>query len=511
MNRAAAFVAAAVVGLGACKTLDAPDQNAPTLQDLTGAPTRASIAAASQGLLAGLRATGPCTGNCAYIGREGMNLDPSNPQNVPTTYLTGGDFAAWANAYQNDKLANIVIAGLDKVTIGMTDAEKTAVKGFAKTVKAIDLMYVIQTTDQTGAVLDVPESPTDPIPPVATRAAVYTRIIQLLDDGYADLGNGGASFPFTFPAGYTGFTTPTSFRFFNRAIKARIDNYNSNYAGVLADLAQAMGGSSPFKTTPASLADLNVGVYHTYSTNAGDATNGVYDATDRQRFAHNSLAAQAKLQATASGPTDTAKRDDRFLRKVRPVKPQALNRYFFDVFWAFQVYNSTSDPIPVIREEELVLLRAEANLACTGAGPSVSCGNTDRTAALADINLVRTISGKLAAATDLGPGGTQTGDQLLDELLYNKRYSLLWEGGYSWFDARHYGVLDKLNHGESLGQTKVVKVNGVDTVVPVENGQAGQVVFQFARLPDNECNARSITINATPAGAGGPCQLAAGK
>src|ERR1041385_4298880 len=138
-NKLAAFVAVAALGLGACKTLDAPDQNAATLQDLTSSPTRVGIATAAQGLLAGVRASGPCTGNCAYIGREGMNLDPSNPQNVPTTYLTGGDFAAWSSSYANDKLANIILKGLPAAT-GMTDPEKSAVKGFAETVKAIDLM-----------------------------------------------------------------------------------------------------------------------------------------------------------------------------------------------------------------------------------------------------------------------------------------------------------------------------------------------------------------------------------
>src|SRR5258706_13535317 len=92
MNRAAALLAAGVIGLGPSKPLDAPAQNTATLADLTGAPTRASLAAAAQGLVAGIRAAGPCTGNCAYIGREGMNLDPSNPQGVPNTYLIGTDF-----------------------------------------------------------------------------------------------------------------------------------------------------------------------------------------------------------------------------------------------------------------------------------------------------------------------------------------------------------------------------------------------------------------------------------
>ena len=499
MKTFAAVIAGAVLGLSACKSLDAPDQNAATLQDLSGTPTLATISAASQGLMAGMRAAGPCTGNCAYIGREGENLDPSNPQNVPTVYLIGGDFAVWANSYANDKLANLVIAGVDKVVPALTAPQVSAVKGFAKTVKAIDLMFVIQTTDVTGAVLDVPANVTDSIPSVHSKAEVYARIFQLLDDAKTDLTNAGSTaFPFTFPAGFNGFTTPATFLTLNRAIKAREEVYFGNYAAALTDLTAAFSGGT-FKAAPTSLADLNIGVYQTYSTTSGDLVNPVYDATDRQRFAHNELAQEAQLDSTAVG-NDTTHRDARFLRKVR-VSKTITNRYGFDVYWAFQVYNGQSDPIPLIRNEELILLRAEAELACTGAAPTPNC-NGDRVSALADINKIRNISGKLKTiAADPGLGGTKSGDLLLDELLYNKRYSLLWEGGYSWFDARKYGVLGNLNHGTFTGIPGDV----------VHNGDPTQVVFQYARLPDNECNARGIAINATAAGNGGPCQLAAGK
>ena len=70
INRLGLLMAGVGLVLGGCKSLDAPDQNAATLQDLAGAPTRAAIASASQGLIAGMRSAGPCTGNCAYIGRE---------------------------------------------------------------------------------------------------------------------------------------------------------------------------------------------------------------------------------------------------------------------------------------------------------------------------------------------------------------------------------------------------------------------------------------------------------
>src|SRR5207244_8489776 len=77
-----------------------------------------------------------------------------------------------------------------------------------------------------------------------------------------------------------------------------------------------------------------------------------------------------------------------------------------------------------------------------------------RAAALADINLIRTVSGGLPATTDQGvdPGPAplpfsndiRSGDRLLDELLYNKRYSLVYEFGHRWVDLRRYGILGLL-------------------------------------------------------------------
>ena len=91
----------------------------------------------------------------------------------------------------------------------------------------------------------------------------------------------------------------------------------------------------------------------------------------------------------------------------------------------FKLYPTSSTPIPIIRNEELILLRAEAEL-FTG----------DRTNALLDINLIRVNAGRLAPlAIDPGDPG------MLNELLYNRRYSLMWEGAHRWVDARRFGRL----------------------------------------------------------------------
>jgi len=108
--------------------------------------------------------------------------------------------------------------------------------------------------------------------------------------------------------------------------------------------------------------------------------------------------------------------DRRFLEKLvtRPLRsagtPTPLTS---DLGWIR--YLSPSTPIPLIKNEELVLLRAEANL-----------GLGNLSAAVSDIDIVCTRSGGLASYS-----GSINQASLLTELLYNKRYSLLFEGAHT--------------------------------------------------------------------------------
>ena len=94
----------------------------------------------------------------------------------------------------------------------------------------------------------------------------------------------------------------------------------------------------------------------------------------------------------------------------------------------FKIYNSNTTPIPIIRNEELILLRAEARYF-----------TADQTGALNDINLIRTTSGGLALR---GPFLNQS--DFVTELLKQRRYSLLFEGGHRWIDTRRFGLLSTL-------------------------------------------------------------------
>ena len=95
-----------------------------------------------------------------------------------------------------------------------------------------------------------------------------------------------------------------------------------------------------------------------------------------------------------------------------------------DVF----IYDSNIAPVPVMRNEELILLSAEANHIA------------DPTAAVAAIDVIRLAAGLSDyASTGLGTSPSE----LLDEILRQRRYSLYGEG-HRWVDLRRFGRLDEL-------------------------------------------------------------------
>jgi hypothetical protein len=158
---------------------------------------------------------------------------------------------------------------------------------------------------------------------------------------------------------------------------------------------------------------LNLGPDHFYSISGNDVTNPVYRAPGQ---------AEA-LVAHASYATDAQPGDDRVATKTASraiVTGDGLsgNR---DV----TIYSSLSSFIPIIRNEELILLRAEANI------------GSDNTEAVRLLDIIRNAHG-------LGDyAGAVTDDALVDELLYNRRYSLFGEG-HRWIDLRRYDRLNTL-------------------------------------------------------------------
>jgi starch-binding outer membrane protein, SusD/RagB family len=404
--------------LAGCGSFDVPDLNGPGLDDLEDNPTRAKLAAAATGLLMGARVRVETPAGLVsllgILGRESYNLDPGDERWVTELLigpLNGRSFGGrlWFEQYYNLRSAKIVLSVLDRVP-GLTVEEREATRGFARTIQALELLDAINTRDVLGAPLDVNDDPRDPPPPIGSKADVFAHIVALLDSGQANLQAGGSAFPFPLSTGFAGFDTPGSFVKFNRALRARVAAYTSDFAGTLHALAESF-------LDPAQ--PLALGAYHSYGTGQSDRANQLYDPTGRTLLAHPSLETDAQLR-------DDGSKDLRFQTKLMRVDPQTLQGITSDL--GFAIYDSPSAPIPIIRNEELILLRAEANI-----------GLGRLSEAVADLNFIRTSSGGLPTYS-----GPLTAEGLVDELLYNRRYSLLWEGGHRWIDLRRYGKLGTL-------------------------------------------------------------------
>jgi starch-binding outer membrane protein, SusD/RagB family len=441
---------AAIVGCNADK-LTIPNYNQPTTEgvskDLNG--VRLLVA----GILDGTRdAMAGMNRDFAVFGREGYNYFATDGRFI-SNYLVGipgpqrldpAGFAAgdWTGRYQNQRNA-VQLVEVANAT-GLSDAQKAGVSGFAKTFRALELTYVILSRDTLGAPVDIPADPNSPAPFVS-RDSVYSFISATLDDAAKDLQAAGTEFPFQLTSGFAGFDTPQTFLEFNRAIAARVLAYRGSlgcapcYTAALTALSASfvspLGGAT-------SLDDLNRGVYNVYSTAAGDTPNANSFAQDNYIFAHASIETDAQ-----SGPSGI---DARYTRKVAtnaPVSPpQNLN---LPATHHFTIYATPSTPAPIIRNEELMLIRAEANIF-----------TNNFAAAMQDINNVRAVSG------GLGPVVFATQAAGLAALLYERRYSLLLEG-QRWIDYRRFGILDQL---------------------PLD--QPGQFVAKVMPIPQAECDAR---------------------
>ncbi|HEX8107011.1 MAG TPA: RagB/SusD family nutrient uptake outer membrane protein [Kofleriaceae bacterium] len=412
---------AAVLGaawLSAC-SLDVPDLNNPGIDTLQVHPDAVSIGAACTGLLIGNRSQ--IANEFGYVdelgivGRESYNFDAADPRFVnellagPLSQASplGGNF--WQVPYANIRLANVILDALDKVPAGdLDDSGKAGVRGFVHTMIALELLQVIVTRDTIGAVIDTDRDLSQPLGQIVSKDMVYARIASLLDSALPDLDAAGKAFPFLLSSGYAGFDTPAAFRKFNRALRARAAAYTKDYAAVNDALSLSFLDDS-------AKADFTVGVYYTYSTKTGDTTNGLINPNI---YVHPSV--QADAQKKADGKT----LDDRYTNKVTTTdNPGSVTGTPLASSLVFTpLYGSPSARVGLIRNEELILLKAE-QLFFTG----------DTAKAIDELNIVRTRSGGLEPLSPTTDPTTFT-----SELLYERRYSLLFEWGHRWIDVRRF-------------------------------------------------------------------------
>jgi hypothetical protein len=464
-----AVLAGAVLAFG-CGDLDIQNTNAPTVETLTGSPTRAVVARAATGIFAQtFNDIGTEIQFYALYGREGYNLLGNDPRETGEQIRgpqdpTGRNSGIWFGPYTAIRTINTYLAALPQ-TSGLSPEEVRASMGFAKTFKAWHLHRLAVRTGRLGIPIDVDRPITAEPAPFVTFSAAMEAATALMNEAYADLQAGSAAFPFTVAPGYTGFTTPATFARFNRALTAKLLVHRATFLNCTTCWAQAAAAlDNSFVTDGGLPGSLATGVYFAYSTAAGEPTNPVSEPLANDRlWVHPSIVTGAQLRPDGSpdrrltSKVTAAGRTRNLNDLVGTHKPTLFNNA------ANPAVANLGAPIPFITNEELLLLRAE-----------VRWNTGNRAGAVDDINRVRQHAGGLGPAAITAASTT---DAFVTELLYNRLYSLMWTQGTRWIDARRYGRLNTL---------------------PVD--RPGDSRFENMIVPAGECDARGLASPCNPLG-----------
>ena len=395
--------------LASCSLDEVVDPNQPSLDEIVGNPTLQNLNLLAQGLEARavnswggfITATGSISRELYFfnasdptttetlIGKAGAVLTGSEPQ------LTGTMFGR----YQAVKSADFILDGVESSIL--TEAEKSGFRGYALTLKGYLLLDVLELLGDNGVRVDT--SDPENLGPFLGRAEGFQAIRDFLDDGFAQLQN--AEFTFSLSDGFAGFDTPATFAQFNRAIAARVAVRQGDFGGALTLL------NDSFLSLDA--ANLAVGPKRSYAQGGTELLNPIFKAPQQsgdQFIVHNRFITD--IQAGDMRINKFRLRDD-------PVARDGLNGTH-----EIDLYESSISFIDHIRNEELILIYAEANIQEGNFADAVTA-----------LNIIRNANGLADYA------GAVDEPSLIEEMLYNRSYSL-WAEGHTMFDLRRY---DRLN------------------------------------------------------------------
>lgn len=358
------------------------------------------------------------------MSRDIYRLDSAEPRYVTEILVAAPDAggfvggSAFTNFFSVIRTANTLLDGLPTTKrpelapqFQLNDAQIAGAAGVAQTIKAQAYWRAIEMRDTLGIPIDLDKPFGADLSPFVCKKNVLTYIANLLDSAQTNLSAAGASFYFPLPAGFTAaqavldFNTPAKFLTYNRGLKAKVELYRglAGDATAFARATTALAGS--FVNTAIS---LQAGPVYTYSNAANETTNPTFD---------NNIFANPKARAAIqAGDTRVAK-----------FATGSSTRYGFTGSPRLEQTRTANAanqirPRRILSNEELILIRAQVK---------IELG--DLTGATADINAVRTQYGLTAIAEPA------TKAAAIDAVLYEKRYSLFFEGAQRLVDLRAYG------------------------------------------------------------------------
>lgn len=426
--------------LGSCSLFeveDVPDLNNPTVESVLNNASAAQVSQLAVGVQGAMR-------NGYYdmswvggsVGREIVVFNATD--NRYYTELQGqvgidpgGIFYPWYNAFNATRRRAELFYLSAQGSNELSAEQKKGCEGFAKTVQAWTMLNLLNMMGEVGirtefSDLFTSDNSNDLLNPGPFKSyeESLAYLKKLNDDAATALDGAGTAFSFTVTSGWAGFNTPANFKKFNRALAARIAMYQKDWAGMNTALA-------------ASFLDLKkstvgVGPRFTYSTTAGDLTNQFFQGKNgnnrpiavQNKFVPDAEAGDTRVFGTAIRDGGTSK----IFKRTAPVGQGGYAPSEYE----HQQYPLNTSPVSIIRNEELILMHAEAK-----------AQTNDLTAAVAALDTIRMVHGlkSLAVAKPTVPGNK---DEIIKEVLNQRRYSLFMEGSHRWFDMRRYNRLTEL-------------------------------------------------------------------
>jgi hypothetical protein len=395
-----------------CKVDVINDPNNPGAGTISESASLSELQNLVDGIESGMRDNlGNYFDGVGVIGREFYRYSTSDPRLTSdllgkgsatldnNTFYTTNPFAA---RYRVVKNTNILIKAFQNTKATITDAQRKAGIAYALTMKAYQLLMVFN--EQYGNGIRVDVSDPSKLGPFLSLEESLNAIQDSLNKANVDLKGNAATLPFTTSL-YS--NVASDFSRLNRAFAARVAIYRKDWNQANTALSESFFDINGSLTT---------GSWHLFSTAGGDQLNPQY-------YPQNSSGETRVVEP--SFITDAQAGDTRVTSKTSKRTATAFQdglQSDYD-FW---VYQSNVAPIPLIRNEELILIYAEVQ---------AQLANT--TNAKNAINVIRKAAGlpDYAGATDL--------NSLINEILNQRRYSLFGEG-HRWVDVRRYDKLSQL-------------------------------------------------------------------
>lgn len=408
-----------LVILTSCEIEPVNDPNNPSLGALTSDASKAELQALVSGLEVRHRGYyGNASEMLGVFGRESWALFASDPRftedwlgiaitsTYPDFFGSGGTYVT---PYLAVKQANVLEVAADRSS-ALTMEEANGYKGFAKTIKGFQLLWPYLQQGSNGIRVDVAQ-PLSPGPVLAPEQAI-AAIRQILDDGATDLRNAELNFELT--SGFNGFRTANQMLQLNRAIAAKAAMYARDWPAMETALSE-----SYINLNATTEEELNAGPSHPFG-NAPDQPNPLFYPFDRPT---NTILVVHPALIEDALPNDG--RLAKFGERTNVPEPSTSENIILrgthqDIRWS-----GPTASIPYLRNEELILMWAE-----------VKAQRDQPDQAVTAINIIRNIwgVGDYTGPTDL--------ESLIDEILFQRRYSLWGEAGQRWVDLRRYNRLN---------------------------------------------------------------------